>query len=376
MLRSRPLADAAERVCGDLGARLGSDRVDLFASGRESLRVALRILSEQSRREEVIVPAYTCYSVASAVVAAGLRVRLVDVDARGRIDPERLAELPLERAAAVVVCNLFGLAEPIAETRTLAEAHGVAVVDDAAQALGARDSGGPIGGRGDVGVLSFSRGKPLAALGGGALAWKRPPADLPHAPNSEHPRPLRALLEAAAHDLVLSSWIFRVVAAIPAFHVGETRFEPSFQQGGIGGAALVLTASALAGLDGAGSTRARRAQEIGRRIAAETPFEPLLESESNHGVYPRLAVLAPDVAAREGAMGQLDALGAGASRFYPASLDQVEPLQPHLAEPANCPRARELAARVFTLPTHGRGGSAWRLDVIQSLADYARNHAR
>jgi len=369
VLPSRASDDVAEHVRSNLGARLGSDRVDLYASGRESLRVALRTLSKRSRRNEVVVPAYTCYSVASAAVAAGLRVRLVDVDARGRIDPERLAELPLERAAAVVVCNLFGLAEPVPEVRALTVAHGVVVVDDAAQALGAWDSEGPVGGRSEVGILSFNRGKPLAALGGGALAWRRTPAEFPHTPNTERPRPLRALLEAAAHDSVLATWVFRAVAAIPAFHVGETQCEPSFRQGSIRGATLTLAASALAELDHASETRARRALKIGRRIAAETPFEPLLESEPNRGVYPRLALLAPDAAARERAMERLDALGAGASRLYPASLDQVEPLRSHLAGPADCPRARELATRILTLPTHGRGGSTWRSDAIGSLTD-------
>jgi dTDP-4-amino-4,6-dideoxygalactose transaminase len=364
---------------------LGSGRVDLYASGRESLRVALHTLSEQRQRKEVIIPAYTCYSVASAAVSAGLRVRLVDVDARGHIDPDRLAELPLERAAAVVVCNLFGLAEPVTQIRAIAEAHGVAVVDDAAQAIGAQDSEGPVGGRGDVGVLSFSRGKPLAALGGGALAWKRTTAaqgapkfaeqvttstlDLPHSPNIDPAQPLRALLEAAAHDLALCAWVFRVVAAIPLFQVGTTHFEPKFQRGGIRGSSLLLAASALAELEHTNSARTRRALEIGGRITSETPFEPRLESQGSRGVYPRLAVLAPDAAAREQAMQRLDALGSGASRLYPASLDALEPLRPHLAEPADCPQARVLASRLLTLPTHGRGGSAWLSEIIRSLAD-------
>jgi dTDP-4-amino-4,6-dideoxygalactose transaminase len=108
---------------------------------------------------------------------------------------------------------------------------------------------------------------------------------------------------------------------------------------------------------------------MGGQISHQTPFEPLLASEPNHGVYPRLAVLAPDPAARERAMGRLDCLGAGASRLYPDSLDQLEPLRPHLVEPADYPQARELAARLLTLPTHGRGGSAWQPGVLQSLVD-------
>ena len=53
--------------------------------------------------------------------------------------------------------------------------------------------------------------------------------------------------------------------------------------------------------------------------------------------------------------------GAGASAFYPSALSRLEPLRPHLADSAPMPGAEELAARLFTLPVHGRlRGARWR----------------
>ena len=135
--------------------------------------MAFSQLAALSDRDEIWVPGYTCFSIPAAAVAAGLRVRLVEIGLDGRIDPNALARMPLERAAALVVSNLFGVPEPVARLREITNSRGVALVDDAAQSLGARSAEGPVGTRGEVGILSFGRGKPLSALGGGALAWYR-----------------------------------------------------------------------------------------------------------------------------------------------------------------------------------------------------------
>jgi dTDP-4-amino-4,6-dideoxygalactose transaminase len=330
-----------------LRALLGPLPVALCASGREALRLGLALLAKRSGREEVLVPAYTCYSVPAAVVAAGLRVRLVDVTPAGQVDREALRALPRERAAALVVTNLFGNPEPVDALRAELRADGVALVDDAAQALGARSPEGAPGTRGDLGLLSFGRGKPLSALGGGALVGTEEGALEPALPA---PRRSGALARALAYDLALRPAVFRWLAAIPALHVGETRFDPAFRRGGIDGASLCLAAAALPRFAAETEARRERALALAARLEAETRFVPLRAAPDAAGVYPRLAVRAPSPAAREAAL--LALRDAGASVFYPASLDAVEPLRPFLAGDAPCPGARELAARLLTLPTH------------------------
>ena len=344
-----PAMLARERVddlAGALAARLGANRVDLVASGREALRRGLAAVAAESGRDEVVIPAYTCYSVAAAAVAAGLRVRLVDVTPRGAIDAAALERLPLERAAAVVVCNLFGVPEPVTALAQLCDAAGAALVDDAAQTLGAATAEGPVGGRGSLGVLSFARGKPLAALGGGALVWSRAPRGAP--PAAPRPRRLRAALLALAHDIVLSPLAFGWVAALPGLHVGETRFESDFARGEISGESLALAQARLARLETENAERARRAEQLAVRIAETTDFEPLL-APSGQGVYPRLALLAPDPARRDAALARLLARGLGASGMYPQSLDALPALAPHRTDGEHCPEARRLAARILTV---------------------------
>ena len=164
--------DPVARLDAILRERFPGFTPTFHSSGREAMRFAFAALAERSGRDEVVLPAYCCYSLAASAVAAGLRIRLVDVDVHGRIDPGALARIPLDRVVAVVVANLFGLPEPIGPIRGVLGAEPVAVIDDAAQAIGATTHDGSVGARGEVGVLSFGRGKPVSALGGGALLWR------------------------------------------------------------------------------------------------------------------------------------------------------------------------------------------------------------
>lgn len=340
--------DPGRVVREELRERLGSGDVTLHASGREALRVALVHLAERSGRREVIVPAYTCFSVPASAVAAGLRVRLVDVSPEGQIDHGALAKLPLERAAAVVVCNLLGVPEPVAPLRALLLSSGVALVDDAAQSIGARSPEGPVGGRGDVGLLSFGRGKPLSALGGGALAWPQD-SNAPDGPAPAAPRRILALLRAAAYDLARVPWIFRILSDVPALGIGETVYAPDFRRGAIDGASLCLAAALLPRLDAQTRSRQLTAEQLARRALEDTRFTPL-RSAAGSGAYPRLGVIAPNRGARDAALAALAALGA--TVLYPSSLDRIERLRPHLVGPAECPGARDFASRLLTLPTH------------------------
>lgn len=343
-------AARAERLGAALAPLLPGARLQLHASGREALRALLAWLAGRSGRDEVLLPAYTCFSVASAAVAAGLRVRLVDVDDRGALDAEDLAAQPLDRAAAVLVSNLYGVPEPIEAVRRLAAAAGVAVIDDAAQSLGAADAGGHVGTRGDFGLLSFGRGKPLSALGGGALVLVGD--DAPPAPPLPTPDPLRVALRGLAWNAALRPLVFRAASALPRLHVGETRFDPSFARGGIPGAALALADALAPDLGAACEARQRRGAALARELGSDPRYRPITAAPDAHAVHPRLAVRATDRRLRDRALRAARDLGASPS--YPTALDAVEALASARPDSRKLRRARALAERIFTLPTHDR----------------------
>jgi dTDP-4-amino-4,6-dideoxygalactose transaminase len=371
--RAERAAAAAERdpgraLCDGLRAWLGAARVDLFASGRAALRELFAWLAARSGRREVVIPAYCCFSVPAAAVAAGLRVRLVDVDACGRIDATQLASLPLGDAAALVVANLFGIPEPVSALRAIAAGAGATLVDDAAQALGGEGPDGRAGARGDVGLLSFGRGKPLSGLGGGALAWAQAPHGFP-APALPAPARHGARLRALAFDLALRPAVFRWLAVMPGLHVGETRFEPRFATGAIDAASLALAAARLPRFVALAQERAGRALWLAEQIRARTPFVPLAAPAGVSAVFPRLTVLAPDSALRAAAIRRLEARGVGASGFYPSALGEIAALRPHLVGPARQPGADALAARVLTLPTHAGADARVQAAILRALSE-------
>ena len=93
-----------------LADHLGSLNPFFVSSGRAGLTILLKALRQGSDRREVVIPAYTCFSVPSAVARAGLTIRLCDVDPKTLdLDLNALVRLDLERALCIVPSGLYGL---------------------------------------------------------------------------------------------------------------------------------------------------------------------------------------------------------------------------------------------------------------------------
>jgi dTDP-4-amino-4,6-dideoxygalactose transaminase len=121
--------------------------------------------------DEVIVPAHTFIASALAVAHVGATPVLCDVDeGTGLIDPEAARAAVGPRTAAIVAVHLYGQACDMAAIEAVAKAHGLLVLEDAAQAHGARYCGHRVGSLGAAAGFSFYPSKNLGALGdGGAL---------------------------------------------------------------------------------------------------------------------------------------------------------------------------------------------------------------
>ena len=149
------------------------ERVWLVSTGRAAMTLALEGMkraAQDPQRVEVIVPGYTCYSVPAAIERTGLVPRLCDVDpATLSPDLDSLVGIDTRRVLAIVSANLYGLPNALADLEGFARRHGLFMLDDAAQALGARYQGRPAGSFGDAGLCSFDKGKNITTLQGGVL---------------------------------------------------------------------------------------------------------------------------------------------------------------------------------------------------------------
>jgi dTDP-4-amino-4,6-dideoxygalactose transaminase len=159
-----PEVEAFER---ELAGYLGVRHVVGVANGTDAITIALRALGIKPG-DEVVVPSFTFYATAEAVVTAGARPVFCDVDPGTRnVTPQTVQRALSSRTKAIVAVDLFGCPAPVPELRGL----GLPVLEDAAQAAGATLHGRRAGALGDAATLSFYPSKNLGCFGdGGAIA--------------------------------------------------------------------------------------------------------------------------------------------------------------------------------------------------------------
>ncbi|HEY8549372.1 MAG TPA: DegT/DnrJ/EryC1/StrS family aminotransferase [Vicinamibacterales bacterium] len=140
------------------------------ANGTDALYVALRTLGI-GPGDEVITVANSFVATSEAIKMAGAQVVFVDCDPRTyNIDVTQIESKITKRTKAIVPVHLYGQPADMAAIRAIADAHGLKIVGDAAQAHGALYRGRPIAQLADITCYSFYPGKNLGAYGdGGAL---------------------------------------------------------------------------------------------------------------------------------------------------------------------------------------------------------------
>lgn len=162
------------RCNAKIEALTGAPKALLTHSCTAALEMAA-ILCNLGPGDEVIMPSYTFVSTANAVVLRGATPVFVDIDpATLNIDPAATAAAVTDRTRAIFVVHYAGFPADMDAINAIAQAHGLLVVEDAAQALGSNYKGRPCGSLGDMAAFSFHETKNLISGEGGALSIMRP----------------------------------------------------------------------------------------------------------------------------------------------------------------------------------------------------------
>lgn len=139
------------------------------ASGSDALLLALMAL-QVGPGDEVIVPSFTFFATASCVVRLGARPVFVDVDPNTYcLEPRAVADAITPATKGVIPVHLFGQCAPMKPLRQLAKRHQLFLLEDAAQAIGARYQGELAGSLGTAACFSFYPTKNLGGCGDGGL---------------------------------------------------------------------------------------------------------------------------------------------------------------------------------------------------------------
>ena len=153
----------------EIAAYLGVRHAVGVASGTDALIIGLRAAGVGAG-DEVIVPAYTFFATAGAVLTVGAIPVIVDVDPRTyALDTAQVEARLTARTRAIVPVHLYGHPAPMEAVLALARKHHLRVVEDNAQAFGARYHGQRTASLGDVGCLSFFPTKNLGGYGDGGM---------------------------------------------------------------------------------------------------------------------------------------------------------------------------------------------------------------
>lgn len=373
-LHLRDLWPGRAALAQTLAGQLGTPLMQLACSGTAALLIALRALSERApQRRVVVVPAYTCPLVAIAVHSLGLQLRLCDTRAgHFDMDPEALSRACGDDTLAIVPTHLAGLVADLDTALAVARRCGAYVIEDAAQALGARDHGQSVGLRGDIGFFSLATGKGLSIYEGGLLLARDPA--------------LRAVLARTAADTVPPrlGWELRRSVELlglavlyrpgglafaygrplrralrrgdPVAAVGDD-FPPTIPQHRVGSWRESVGTRAAARLPAfLHAARSRAALRITRlqRMPGLHVFQPAAGTE---GSWPFLLVRFDAADACQAVLDELWMAGLGVSRLFVHALPDYAYLADRVPQ-TPMPNARDFAARSLTI-----SNSPWLTDA-------------
>ncbi len=345
-----------------LREHFGEHSYFLASTGRAGLTLLLRAMRQlaPSHRDEVLIPAYTCYSLPASATRAGLKVRLVDVDP-GTLDFDRaaLAEADFSRVLAVVATNLYGLPSALPALVEVTRREGVFLIDDAAQSMGASIDGRPSGLSGDAGLFSFDKGKGVSAIDGGAVVTASAPlavalgremAALP--PPSVATRSMNAV-KVLAYFAMLRPTAYGTAIRLPGLGLGQTRFAPDFPLSGPDPHLSALAAVMLPHLREFTAARVANAAALRSGLADVGDVTTIAPLPGAVPSYLRFPILLPTRGVRDAVLEALTRCGIGATGSYPACLADVPEMRGILANSdADFHGARRVAACIATLPTH------------------------
>ena len=166
-----PLGENVDKFEKELAARVGARAAVALSSGTAAIHLALKAAGI-GPGDIVFCPSLTFSATANPIVYLDAVPVFIDSDELSwNLCPEALAQAfkRYPQVKAVLVVHLYGLCARMDEIKQLCDAHGVALVEDAAESLGAYYKGKPSGTLGDYGIFSFNGNKIITTSGGGML---------------------------------------------------------------------------------------------------------------------------------------------------------------------------------------------------------------
>ncbi len=325
--------DAFERECA---AFLGAKHAISVSSGTDAILVALMAL-DLKPGDEVVCPSFTFFATAGCIARLGAVPVFADSHATTfNLDAADVARRITPRTRAIMPVHLFGQSADMTPLLELAKAHGLAVIEDTAQALGARHHGRACGTIGEFGTYSFFPSKNLGGFGDGGLV----------ATNRD--------------DLAEKVRLLRTHGSKPKYYhklVGGNFRLDALQ--------CALLRAKLPHLPAYCAARQRNAAFYAQRLAGLPGVTLPVAASGNDHIWNQYTLRVSGAGRRDALRQHLTAAGIGSEIYYPVPLHQQECFA-HLPR-VSLPVSEQLAAVVVSIPIFPELTEAERDDVVTGL---------
>ncbi len=330
----------------------GIRHVFCVSSGKAALTLILSALRYISGKRRVVIPAYTCFSVPSAIVKAGLEIVLCDIDAEtfdfNYIDLERTVT---KETLCVIATHLFGIPADLESVTRLCREREVFVVEDTAQAMGGQYKERLLGTIGDVGFYSLGRGKNITCGSGGIVVTNDntiAAALTKYYVALEEPRfkeDMKNWLQNVLLSFFIQPYCYWLPAGMPSLKLGQTFFYKDFPIKKLSGGKAALLRRWRARLRDGNGIRTETAIYF-RKETLLKRFQPTCLP------YLRFPLLVSDRQMRDTIYASSQQKGLGLSLMYPTPVNEIEELRAAFSGQI-FPAAKKVAETLVTLPTHG-----------------------
>jgi perosamine synthetase len=341
----------------ELKEYFGVKHVFLVSSGKAGLTLILEALKTlYPDRNQVLIPAYTCFSVPSAIVKAGLEVAPCDIDPSTLDYNYDLLERSLnDRTLCVVATHLFGMPSDMDKMQKICKDRDIPLVEDAAQAMGGKYGDSFLGTLGDVGFFSLGRGKNITCGSGGIIVTSNDAiADAIGSIYATVDRPgfvkeMIELCKVIAMACFIYPCLYWLPAGLPFLKLGETFFYKDFPVRGFSGMQAGLLRRWEKQLEESNRIRI----ENSKYFCSALVSTPISTFDSDRSIpFLRYPVVCSCGRATDNICTLSKRDGLGMVRLYPTAINEIREIKDGLAGD-DCTVAQSIAEMLFTIPTHG-----------------------
>jgi perosamine synthetase len=358
-LISRSLSNCHIDGSGFLSEYLEGAHTLFLSSGRAALWLILKALSSiHPERKKVIIPAYTCPAVASAVLKAELKPILCDINLEDfGYFQDNLENLIDKDTLSVIVVHLFGFPANTEQVAGLCRKNGIFIIEDAAQAFGNKQpsTNDKLGLIGDVGFFSFGRGKTISALHGGLVAtrsnmiYDQCLETYHNIGNSSASETLIYLAQLGCYSIFSNPSLYWIPQRMPFLHLGETIFEADLPVSKGSNIASGIAETLLDNFEEDKKNKMEKTQWYNKNLSVTIRSENQPLANYPYLRYPLILI---SKAYRDSLLKKLSFIGITGALFYPCPLNELDGLREILGDNSTYINAKNLSERLITLPVH------------------------